>query len=75
MACAALAFEACDEAPALGFLDDENEAFAPIGAMEEPRRSERERHATKRFEEGWFGERLPRLSSALGLAVTDRMDR
>ena len=72
IACAALEFEACNEAPALGFLDEEDQVFAQIGAMEEPRRSERERQATKRFEEGWFGERLPRLSSALGMAVTDR---
>lgn len=31
------------------------------------RRSERERRATRRFEEGWFGEKLPRLSEALGV--------
>ena len=68
---AALGFEACDEAPALGFPDEEGQALARIGGMEELRRSERERRATRRFEEGWFGEWLPRLSSALGVAVTD----
>ena len=73
--CAALGFEAWDEVPALGFPDEEDQTFYPIGAMEEPRRSERERQATKRFEEGWFSERLPRLSSALGMAVTDRKVR
>ena len=69
--CAATGLEACDEGPALGFLDEEDHAFDCIGTMEEPRRSERERQATRRFEEGWFGWQLPRLASALGLAVTD----
>lgn len=32
----------------------------------QPRCSERARRATKRFEEGWFGARLPSLSLALG---------
>ena len=71
IACAATGLEACDEGPALGFLDEEDHAFDCIGTMEEPRRSERERRATRRFEEGWFGWHLPRLASALGLAVTD----
>ncbi len=35
----------------------------------ELRRSGRERKATRRFEEGWFGVLMPRLSEALGLAV------
>ena len=71
----------CDEARALGWTleeeeEEEDQAFAQIGAVVEPRRSERERRATKRFEEGWFGECLPRLSSALGVAaVTDRKVR
>ena len=67
----ALGFEACDEVPALGLPDEEDQAFARFSGMEEPRRSERERRATTRFEEGWFGEWLPRLSSALGVAVID----
>ena len=76
IACAAaLGFEACDETPALGFLDKGDQRVAQISESEEPRRSERERQATKRFKEGWFGEWLPRLCSALGLAVTDRMGR
>ena len=72
----------CDEARALGCPleeeeEEEDQAFARICAVvEQPRRSERERQATKRFEEGWFGECLPRLSSALGVAaVTERMVR
>ena len=72
IACAALGLEACDEGQVLGVLDEEDRAFAWDGAMEDPRRSERERRATGRFEEGWFGWRLPRLASALGVAVTDR---
>ena len=70
--CAALGLEGCDEAP--GFLEErekEDQACTGIGAIEEPRRSERERHATKRFVEGCLSQWLPRLASALGLAVTD----
>ena len=69
IACAAalVVEEACDEAPVLGLLDDEDQ----VGTMEEPRRSDRERRATRRFAEGWFGEWLPRLASALGVVVTD----
>ena len=59
--------EACDEAPALGFLDEEDQA----GAMEEPRRSDRERWATRRFAEGWFGEGVRWLAVALGGAVRE----
>ncbi len=39
-----------------------------VGTVE-LRRSGRERKATRRFEEGWFGVLMPRLSEALGLAV------
>ena len=69
--CAALGFEACNDAP--GSLEEmeEDQACTGIGATEEPRRSERERHATKRFVEGCLSQWLPRLASALGLAVTD----
>ena len=35
----------------------------------EPRRSGRERKATKRFAESWYGGRLQRVSSALGLTL------
>lgn len=45
----------------------------PIGTSEK-RRSVRVRRATKRFEEGWFSASLPRLSSALSVAVADRKE-
>lgn len=71
IACAALGLEACDETPEFLEEEEEDQTCTRIGAMEEPRRSERERSATKRFVEGCLGEWLPRLASALGLAVTD----
>lgn len=55
-----------DEARIPGVRGEDQEA-AIVGASGN-RRSERERKATDRFVEGWFGERLPRLSSALGVA-------
>lgn len=70
-----------DELPAVGpQVEDEariprvrekDQEAAVVGASAN-RRSERERKATDRFVEGWFGERLPRLSSALGVAVAGR---
>ena len=61
-----------DEAQTLGVMEDQEIA---VYSAPEPRRSERKRKATKRFEEGWLGERLPKLSLALGVAVSDRKDR
>lgn len=64
------------EPSALGSqTDDETETAKVIGEGQEAsvvdvleeRRSERVRKATTRFEEGWYGEKLPRLSSALGV--------
>ena len=54
--------------------EEEEEEVAAVCAPG-PRRSGRERKATKRFEEGWFGERLPRLGLALGVNVSGRIGR
>lgn len=72
---ATLGCEACDEAPALGSLDEEIQGDAQIDEVEAPRRSGRKRHPTKRFEEGRFGEWLPRLCTSLGMAVADEKVR
>lgn len=48
---------------------------AAVVGVSEPRRLERVRKATDRFVEGWYSVRLPRLSSALGVAVADGKDR
>lgn len=47
--------------------------LAVVGTSES-RRSERARRATERFAEGWFGEKLPRLSLALGVGVVGEAD-
>ena len=47
---------------------------AAVAGASENRRSGRVHKATKRFVEGWFGIRLPSLSSALGVAVAGRQD-
>ena len=44
---------------------------ACIYGASEVRRSERARHASKRFLEGDMGARMPRLSAALGVAASD----
>ena len=69
-----------DETVTMVLPEDEDETLVPDVTMEvleaageaeaaapKLRRSERERMATDRFVEGWFGVRLPALSSALGL--------
>lgn len=63
-----------DEGQSLGVTMVEEEEVAAVCAPG-PRRSGRERKATKRFEEGWFGERLPRLGLALGVNVSGRIGR
>lgn len=65
--------QAVDEAPVTAAMEQDQEGTV-VGALGN-RRSERERRATERFVNGWFGERLPRLSAALGVAVTDRQER
>lgn len=66
-----------DEGQRLGVMieEEEEEEVAAVCSAPGPRRSERERKATKRFEEGWFGGRLPRLGLALGVNVSGRLDR
>lgn len=65
-----------DEGQRLGvMIEEEEEEVAAMCSAPEPRRSERERRATKRFEEGWFRGRLPRLGLALGVKVSGRLDR
>ena len=54
--------------------EEEEEEVAAVCAPG-PRRSGRERKATKKFEERWFGERLPRLGLALGVNVSGRIGR
>lgn len=56
-------------------IEEEEEEVAAVCSAPGPRRSERERRATKRFEEGWFRGRLPRLGLALGVNVGGRLDR
>lgn len=56
-----------DEGQRLGvMIEEEEEEVTAVCSAPGPRRSERERKATKRFEEGWFAGRLPRLGLALG---------
>ena len=62
-------FQAEDECPAPLVVEEMQEDAVVCGS--ELRRSERERKATRRFEEGWFGVKLPSLSAALGLSVAD----
>ena len=71
----ALFFEACDEVQILGVMIEEKEGDHDGGRASEPRRSGRERKATRRFEEGWFGGRLPNLSAALGVVVSEGKGR
>ena len=59
--------EAEDEMCVLHVMEVQ-EADVVAEAVPELRRSQRERRATERFVEGWFGVRLPALSSALGLS-------
>ena len=65
--CAICLQEVEDETWVPGFTDEVQEAAVVVEAEPKLRRSERERRATDRFVEGWFGMRLPGLSSALGL--------
>lgn len=62
-------FEAEDEVQNLDVTMIE-EAEEEVVVVSKPRRSGRERKATKRFEEGWFAGRLPRLGMALGVDVS-----
>lgn len=71
----ALCFEACDEVQILGVMIEEKEGDHDEVRASEPRRSGRERKATRRFEEGWFGGRLPNLSAALGVVVSEGKGR
>ena len=70
---------ACDEVQVLGVMVEEMEEMEEEDhhgvCTPEPRRSGRERKATRRFEEGWFGGRLPTLSAALGVVVSDGKGR
>lgn len=70
-------FEVEDEGQSLGVVIEEEECEEEVAAVcvPGPRRSERARKATERFEQGWFGERLPRLGLALGVNVSGRVDR
>ena len=82
----AVQFEACDEDQNLCIMEDvedqtlciiedrEDQRYDVVGEVE-LRRSERERKATRRFQEGWFFESLPMLSSALGVTVGDGRNR
>ena len=70
-------FGMCHEIQISDVVEEEEEANREIVAVcaSAPRRSERERKVTKRFEEGWFGEWLPRLSAALGWSGSEKCGR